>query len=630
MHRQKGIIAGLVLLIAQAIYAAGVFSVSGQDILLEGSAFEVQGMCYQPTPIGMAGDAAPYGDYYTDGYSNLWARDFENLRNMGANVIRIYGWTIGADHSAFLDSAYNSGNQSLYLLVNRWINPNTDWANTSEVNALVSDWEAIANELKDHPAVMGFLIGNEVNAHSGNGYDPDFWAAMNQIAGAVKGIASNKLVSVAITDQLGQVASQDTTMANLDFWAIQVYRGSGFGSFFTDYATASSKPLVITEFGYDAYDARISAEYTADAAFPADAMENLWNELRNNHTVVSGACIFEYADEWWKTGSPSSHDAPPGWSGPFVDGEANEEWWGVFRIADNGTNPDVLTPRAMFYRLAAMWNGPFALPLAESGASGGNAEFRFSYPSHLRDQLVEVELSTNLVDWTKVADNSRSNYLDSFTPTVELTSTDTNNEVQVILTHDPSAGGPYTPATLIFNGDFDSGSTLGWTTFGTASSTVAQNGSYSLQLDAAGGFSAPSAYQTVAASPGEEFNLSGYMYTASTLPADSTFGLFKIVFEDELGTDLTPASISIGTPADPAFPGAESVPVLNSSSPVGSWVFSEVQAIAPSNTTSVSFFIINIDQSANTMYFDTISAIEKAEVPAIDNKAFFRFINSGR
>jgi len=30
------------------------------------------------------------------------------------------------------------------------------------------------------------------------------------------------------------------------------------------------------------------------------------------------------------------------------------------------------------------------------------------------------------------------------------------------------------------------------------------------------------------------------------------------------------------------------------------------------------------------MYFDTISAIEKAEVPAIDNKAFFRFINSGR
>ena len=49
---------------------------------------------------------------------------------------------------------------------------------------------------------MGFLIGNEVNAHDGNGYDAEFWSAMNQIAGAVKLIAPDKLVSVAITDAL--------------------------------------------------------------------------------------------------------------------------------------------------------------------------------------------------------------------------------------------------------------------------------------------------------------------------------------------------------------------------------------------------------------------------------------------
>jgi hypothetical protein len=199
----------------------------------------------------------------------------------------------------------------------------------------------------------------------------------------------------------------------------------------------------------------------------------------------------------------------------------------------------------------------------------------------------------------------------------------------VTLLHDPATTGPYTPVNLLANGDFESRSTLGWTTSGTVTSAVAQAGAWSLQLSASGDFSVPGAYQTLPASPGEEFNLSGTMYTPAPLPDDATFGLFKIIFEDNLGTDLQPASVSIGT-ANYDFPGAESIPVLDDTSPVGSWVVSEVQAVAPSNTASVSFFIINVDQSANTMYFDSVKAVEVAEVPEIENSAFFRIINSGR
>ena len=590
-------------------------------------------MCYQPTPIGEdPSDARPFGDYFTDEYAELWARDFENLRLMGANVIRMYGWTVGADHSAFLDAAYNNNDRSLYLLINQWIDPATDWANTAAVNALVSKWEAIATELKDHPAVMGFLIGNETNAQQGNGYDPDFWEAMNQIAAAVKAVAPDKLVSVAITDKLDQVQSRDAAMTHIDFWSLQVYRGAGFGFFFTDYAARSTKPLVITEFGYDAYDAANGTEFAEDAALPADAMEYLWKELRHNRPVASGGCVFEYADEWWKAGSADTHDAPTGWPAPqFVDGEANEEWWGVFRILDNGTEPNVLQPRAMFYRLAAMWNEPYPLDVVQTGVSNGNLEIRFSYPAYLRDQQLQVDISPNLDGWTAAAGNSRSIYPESFTPTVALGSTETNQEVQVTLLHDPSAAGPYTPPNLLAYGDFEPGSTIGWATFGTASNAVAHDGSYSLELSAPGGFHVPTAFQTIPASPGEEFNLSGYMYTPSPLPADATFGLFKIIFKDQFGNDLEPASVSIGqASADPSFPGGESLPMLNYTSPVGSWVFSEVQAVAPSNTVSVSFFVINIDESANTMYFDSIEAVEVAEVPEIGNTGFFRMINSGR
>lgn len=284
----------------------------------------------------------------------------------------------------------------------------------------------------------------------------------------------------------------------------------------------------------------------------------------------------------------------------------------------------------MFYRLASMWNEPFSLAAIQTGVSGGNARFQPSYPVHLRDQILQLEVSADLKTWTKVADNSRPVYPESFTPSVQLTCIETNQEVQVTITHDLSASGPYTPANLLANGGFESRSTLGGTTFGTASSTVAHSDTHFLQLSASGG-SVSVAYQTVPASAGEEFNLSGTMYTATALPADGTFGLFKSVFEDPFGNQRLPASVSIGQlQSHPGYPGAESLPMLDSTSPVGSWVFSEVQAVAPPDTASVSFFVIHVAQSANTMYFDSIEATEADQGPTISNTAYFRLINDGR
>lgn len=620
------------MLTVSAATATGSFTASGREILLDGSVFEVQGICYQPAPIGDDVSAGlPYGDYYTAEYSNLWARDFANLRTMGANVIRCYGWTTGADHSAFLDAAYNGGDQTLYFLVNQWINPATEWSNTNAVNALVSEWVAIAMELKDHPAVMGFLIGNEANGQNGNGYNPDFWSAMNRIAGAVKTVAPNKLVSVAITDALDQVDAQDALMTNLDFWAIQVYRGHSFGTFFVDYAALSAKPLVITEFGYDAYDADRGGEFTDDADLPADAMEYLWREIRYNRAVVSGGCVFEYADEWWKAGNPLTHDTS-GWSGgAFIDGEGNEEWWGMFRVMDNGTEPDLLEPRAMFYRLAAMWKEPFLTVFQQTGTSNALLQTGISLPAHFRDQQLRLQMSGDLDRWVTVARNlSSSNALLSCSAAIKLAANETNQEIQVSFQYDPSVSYAYEPHNLLANGDFELVNTLDWLTSGVLSTDVARDGSHALKLAATGGFTAPLAFQTIPALPGEEYNLSGYMYTPESLPVDTTLGLFKIIFRDESGSDLQPASISLGSSGGPLYPGAESLPRLDSTSTPGVWVFSQAQAVAPSNTASVSFFAINIDQSENTMYFDSIQAVETVEVPAISTAAFFRMINLGR
>ena len=626
------------LLVATSLAnASSIFTANNRQLFLNDALFHVQGICYSPTPIGMAGDIPPYGDLFTTTYSNLWERDFPHLRNMGANVIRNYGWTIGADHTPFLDQAYNAGEQPLYVLVNRWVNPATDWNNNQAIDTLITEWEAIAEECKNHPAIMGFLSGNEVNIQNGNGYNSGFWSAMNQIASAVKNKAPNKLVSIAITDALDQVNLYDSILPNIDFWSLQVYRGHSFGSLFADYAARSSKPLVITEFGYDSFDGRKKTEYSRQAALPADAMENLWLEIKDNAAITSGGCVFEYADEWWKAGSSYSHNTSSQWSGPFVDGEANEEWWGMFQIADNGSQPDQLTPRAMYYRLASMWNPPTSPDLIYSEDSHQQPHFLLSRPHYLRDQHNEIGFSTNLVDWNTISAQDSSNQLTSTASSIQIMQVETNQQIQLSVTHlRDSASTPFL-SSVITNGTFDSKKTTGWQTTGTIATLLEEDTPtylydeiiHALQLNGNGNYSVPSAYQTLTAQPGDEFLLSGWIKSGPSISSDNTFGLFKIVFQDSQGNDLEPASISLGTSAGSTYPGAESSPICNHLN-ADQWIYSSAQAIAPENTTTVSFFLLNVDQSPSTFYFDSITVLKAAKSPELHDASYFRIMNTGQ
>ena len=56
----------------------------------------------------------------------------------------------------------------------------------------------------------------------------------------------------------------------IDFYSIQAYRGSSFGSLFNEYKkfqslTHSTKPLFLSEYGYDALDWRIAAGATNES-----------------------------------------------------------------------------------------------------------------------------------------------------------------------------------------------------------------------------------------------------------------------------------------------------------------------------------------------------------------------------
>lgn len=396
--------AAALLTVSAGFAVASSFTVDGRAILRDGAPFPVRGVCYSPTPVGMDPSASPpHGDYYTPDYAAVTDRDLHNLRRMGANLVRLYGWTLGADHTDFLDRCYNDGDRPIHVLVNRWINPNTDWSSPTALAALQAEWTSIAWEVADHPAVLGILLGNEVNAANGNGDDPAFWLAINALAAAVKADMPAKLVGTAVTDRLDQVADSEPAMTALDFWGIQTYRGTSFHGFFRSYAAVSSKPLLITEFGYDAYNDSADAPYPDNAAFTADVVEDLLREARTFDGICAGVCVFAYSDEWWKApGSPWTQD-PGGFpSDNFPDGALNEEWWGIFRVSDPATTPNALAPRALFYRLASYWRTPTP-PACTIATTPAGITLAFPFDADLQDMPIRAERRHNGSPWSPIA-----------------------------------------------------------------------------------------------------------------------------------------------------------------------------------------------------------------------------------
>jgi hypothetical protein len=152
-----------------------------------------------------------------------------------------------------------------------------------------------------------------------------------------------------------------------------------------------------------------------------------------------------------------------------------------------------------------------------------------------------------------------------------------------------------------------------WTTFGN-SSTASANGSPvrsgigSLRLEGVGGYSVPGAYQFYPASPGQLWNLQGYVRTEDPQLEGDNRGLLKIVFRDE-AMDLEPGSITIGTADAQPFPGILSAPQLTSASPEDTWVFVQAQGVAPETAVEVRFFALFVDGAgAGVNFFDDLRA----------------------
>ena len=118
----------------------------------------------------------------------------------------------------------------------------------------------------------------------------------------------------------------------------------------------------------------------------------------------------------------------------------------------------------------------------------------------------------------------------------------------------------------------------------------------------------PGTYQTFAASPGEAFTLSGWIYTPKTLVAnDNDFAIFQLSFFTGAppsnyggGTGTGTFGVNIG---DPAGGGGIALPA-------GVWTYASISGTAPAGTQSMGAYLLDINADANAdFYFDDMTLV---------------------
>ncbi|MFV1884286.1 MAG: glycosidase [Balneola sp.] len=390
----KNFFLSLSLLLFISGYAYGQSEVSveksadGWKLLVDGEPFMVNGMNW---------DYFPRGTNYS--YS-LWnqspefikqALDYEMglLQNMGVNVIRVYSGI----QPEWIQYIYE--NYGIYTMLNHsfgrygltidgvWT-PVTEYDDPKTMDLLLSEVTEMARSYEGTPGLLLYLLGNENNyglfwagaetedfpdddaqkAFVGQTRGRPMYKLMNDAAVAMKAIDSSLPVAICNGDVLFLEHIVDLT-PDVDIFGVNTYRGETFTDLFDVISAEYDKPVLLTEFGVDAFNARtLTEDQIAQAFIKKSNWEDVYSHAagmgRANNSI--GGFTFQFSDGWWKYGQTDNldvHDINASWANggyqyDFAEGEnnMNEEWFGITAKGPTDVNGFYqLFPRASYYVL---------------------------------------------------------------------------------------------------------------------------------------------------------------------------------------------------------------------------------------------------------------------------------------
>jgi hypothetical protein len=198
--------------------------------------------------------------------------------------------------------------------------------------------------------------------------------------------------------------SDDTTLPNLDLWMTNVYRGCSLASVFTDYNQQADcdRPLVVSEFGMDAWDSVLGAESQGMQELCLEGqLEDLDLALavRTAGGVSTGQIVFEWTDEWWKAEpTPGGDCVTTDWclhdtcknsdNLAFPDPAINEEWFGIVAVSDSDPDARILRQGAGAVRDAWLLGAVENLRVVSHAPGSGNTSMTFDPAAGSTDHVV--------------------------------------------------------------------------------------------------------------------------------------------------------------------------------------------------------------------------------------------------
>jgi len=365
---------------------------TGMRLVVNGEDFMVNGMNWDYIPIGTNTVDANFWKKPDDIIKSGLDAEMSLLKNMGVNVIRQYTgvpaeWIqyIYENYGIYTMLNHSFGRYGLTL--NGVWTPVTIYSDPKTQKHLLDEVGNLAKEYKNTPGLLLYLLGNENNyglfwAGTETEDFPDeeekkqaigesrgrpMYKLMNEAAKLIKEIDSSHPVAICNGDVLFiDIIAEECK--DIDIYGTNTYRGVSFGDMFQVVKDKLDMPILFTEFGADAFNAKENKE---DQKAQAYYMVGNWKEIYQNAAGLGkvenslGGFTFQFSDGWWKYGfddrkNAELHDNNASWSNsgypidlPGIgENNMNEEWFGI--CAKGPTDPRglyTLYPRAAYYAL---------------------------------------------------------------------------------------------------------------------------------------------------------------------------------------------------------------------------------------------------------------------------------------
>ena len=350
----------------------------------------IRGVVYAPVPIGTNHSHDFWGDPLKP---HLY--DGKLMKAMGANTIRVYQpGNNPSNTKKLIKELYRKF--GIRTAIGHWFGfwDNPNYADPAFRESVKKDVLEMVRTYKDAEGILCWVLGNENNVSFFQGPGTiNFWTTkeiealgdpylkrlerakiyyslVNEVAQLIHKIDRNHPVVLA-NKELDDIEAAADMTPDMDILGCSLYRGKTFGSFFREVATKFKRPVLITEFGCDRYNAFLQKE---DPDIQAEFIEAQWKAIEENtfkgNSVGNslGGFVFEWTDEWWKYNEDNTagwgvHDTEASWSnvGYYFDIKAeanfnvNEEWWGICALEKRSQSLDERIPSKAYFVLKELW-----------------------------------------------------------------------------------------------------------------------------------------------------------------------------------------------------------------------------------------------------------------------------------